>query len=600
MIYSFDIFDTLITRITYNPKGIFAIMQKKLEKENRYSTYFITNFSRIREEAELNARNYAIENHQREISIKDIYKSISEFDNLNQSKIEDLIDLEISTEKECTISIDDNIKALKELINNGETVILLSDMYLDGDVIREILVSIDEVFSDIPIYVSCDCNMTKSSGTLFTYIHNELGIQYSEWHHTGDNYTSDYLIPRALGITCRHISRRDRYPWINKLRTKYSDESLDFQMVFGIVNAISNYNDTDTMKLGKSFSGIIVMGYAKWILSRAIDDGIEELYFIARDGYVVKRVVDRLIKRSGISINTKYIYGSRKAWRVKDDMGATNNLKKYFVQNVDFNKKIAFVDANGFGISISCVSDILGDIWRNTIPVYYFSFHRKIEQSKCMFYNYCYSSRDLIELLCSATHGSTIGYEEIDGKVEPILESCCDEIDNGDYIEGILMYVDTMVNTLEKLELKINPRRIVAELINSNAYTGKRSLQELWLNLNSDETMKCIEGVELKINTYKSLSSKKIIIYGAGKAGKELFNKINVNKEYLISAWTDINHEEYMRQGLPVIPLNDALDKEYDLIIIAIRSYMSKCSAECILTELGVKKEKIRHIDDVL
>ena len=162
------------------------------------------------------------------------------------------------------------------------------------------------------------------------------------------------------------------------------------------------------------------------------------------------------------------------------------------------------------------------------------------------------------------------------------------------------MYVDTMVNALEKLELKINPRRIVAELINSNAYTGERSLQELWLNLNSDESMKCNERVERKINTYKSLSSKKIIIYGAGKAGKELFNKINVNKEYLISAWTDINHEEYMRQGLPVIPLNDALDKEYDLIIIAIRSYMSKCSAECILTELGVKKEKIRHIDDVL
>ena len=82
MIYSFDIFDTLITRITYSPKGIFAIMQNKLEKENRYSTYFRTNFSKIREEAELNARNYANENHQQEISIKDIYRSISEFDNL--------------------------------------------------------------------------------------------------------------------------------------------------------------------------------------------------------------------------------------------------------------------------------------------------------------------------------------------------------------------------------------------------------------------------------------------------------------------------------------------------------------------------------------
>ena len=38
-------------------------------------------------------------------------------------------------------------------------------------------------------------------------------------------------------------------------------------------------------------------------------------------------------------------------------------FKKYFEQNIDFDKNIAFVDANGYGISIANVASILGYVW---------------------------------------------------------------------------------------------------------------------------------------------------------------------------------------------------------------------------------------------
>ena len=47
MIYSFDVFDTLITRTTASPLGIFALMQERLQREraeNGLEDYVIDNF----------------------------------------------------------------------------------------------------------------------------------------------------------------------------------------------------------------------------------------------------------------------------------------------------------------------------------------------------------------------------------------------------------------------------------------------------------------------------------------------------------------------------------------------------------------------------
>ena len=39
MVYSFDVFDTLITRTTAEPKGIFTIMEEILRKDALYERY---------------------------------------------------------------------------------------------------------------------------------------------------------------------------------------------------------------------------------------------------------------------------------------------------------------------------------------------------------------------------------------------------------------------------------------------------------------------------------------------------------------------------------------------------------------------------------
>ena len=62
-LYSFDVFDTLITRKTAIPTGIFALMQKELETNEKYETiplYLRNNFYNIRINSEIYLRNSSI------------------------------------------------------------------------------------------------------------------------------------------------------------------------------------------------------------------------------------------------------------------------------------------------------------------------------------------------------------------------------------------------------------------------------------------------------------------------------------------------------------------------------------------------------------
>lgn len=57
--YSFDIFDTLITRRTAAPKGIFMLMQGIMRKTGGYPPFLTENFYELRVGAEELAWQYA-------------------------------------------------------------------------------------------------------------------------------------------------------------------------------------------------------------------------------------------------------------------------------------------------------------------------------------------------------------------------------------------------------------------------------------------------------------------------------------------------------------------------------------------------------------
>ena len=61
-LYSFDIFDTLVTRKTCTPVGIFYLMQEILKNNKDYCEYFRENFKTIRCETEAFVRENLFRN----------------------------------------------------------------------------------------------------------------------------------------------------------------------------------------------------------------------------------------------------------------------------------------------------------------------------------------------------------------------------------------------------------------------------------------------------------------------------------------------------------------------------------------------------------
>lgn len=533
MLHSFDIFDTLITRTTISPRGIFAIMQEGLKREaiKGLSSLITDNFYQIRVQGEELARSMYIKGTCQDVTLEEIYEVIQENYQLSNEVIRQLIQLELDTEFENILPIMENIEKLKQFYRNGETVILISDMYLSQNQIRKLLVKVDPVFQEIKMYVSAEYKQTKMSGQLYHLVQCQEHISWDDWEHMGDNAYSDVTVPARLGIKACQFSGNLDCSWQKFLLQEHRENAAQ-QLVAGAARrALGQKPPAYSYIVGAGYSAPILYPYVTWVIEESISKGIQTLYFIARDGYVLKEIADMVIAARGLLIETRYLYGSRKAWRLPsvtaadfdmryflkwnyprlissfqkmaDILGMTieelaaflpfpidenmqlgdavkdevfrilveqqeaianfitekqkdNRLhvQAYLQQELDevCSKKAAFVELIGSGYSQQCLAKLVEE-W---IPVPLVTFFYKLDDINNTEnnINYAYfpnqlSFSNIIEVLCPANHGQTMGYQKVDEKWVPILgEDEGQQLDQygfQDYMKGIRSYTKEMI-----------------------------------------------------------------------------------------------------------------------------------------------------------
>lgn len=511
-LFSFDIFDTLISRRVILPNGIFKIIEKILNTNIKYknlSKFLKTNFFSLRISAEETAKKRKI----KEVNIYEIYDVIKDACVLNDETVGELIKLELSVEKNNIIPIDKNIHLIKQLILQKKKVILISDMYLTSSQIRDILTNIDSVFTNIEIISSCDINCTKKDKTTYKYIARKHNIAYEKWLHYGDNVESDINNAKELGIKVVHLQKEYLLPFEKKLLHFHNTVETQGSLAATRICKTINNNLNDTYLLGCSFAAPLLYRYVSYIIENAVKKKIEVIYFLSRDGYILKEIADVIICQKKINITTKYLYGSRKAFRVplknniesfikkiKDEYKENNdisyikeyfpflsdfdeiekninkneilnyyepklkNLKKYINQEIDFKQKIAFVDLCGTGYSQDLLQNIIKTCCHecNIETFYFYNSPNMSNESKK--YSYYIASKGCmlwLELLCRANHGQVIGYQEnINSKImEPIFENydphILDKWGWHCYVQGICDYSIEMskFETINKIEV---------------------------------------------------------------------------------------------------------------------------------------------------
>lgn len=281
---SFDIFDTLIKRNVQHSQDVYVLLEKN----------FFSYFSRdlpIRD-MRIQAETIAVQNSQFEdVNLMEIYDY---FDNINREERNWLIREEISIEKAVCQRNYQMAKIYDWCIEHNKNVIITSDMYLPKDVIVEILEKAG-YHNWRKIYISNDLRAKKTSGKIFDIVLQKENISPNLLVHIGDALKGDYLAPRKKGI-CAILIRQDSFCTKYENNAFLIEEEKEKKISYNVVNSfVKNNVDqgyTFYQKLGYEVVGPILYGYCKWLKQKAKESGIEKIYFLAREGVILKRAFE--------------------------------------------------------------------------------------------------------------------------------------------------------------------------------------------------------------------------------------------------------------------------------------------------------------------
>ena len=302
-VYSFDLFDTLLRRRIDPPELI-----KRLSAEHMCALLarcgihtspgnILTQRSKV--EAILLQQAVA-KGKDADFCLDDVVAETLKLAELHDSvDANDIVRYEVGLEKKATEPMPGAIASLSYLKSCGKHVICVSDSYLSSNQVAMILEhhGLSEYIDRL--YISCSIGKRKSTGILFQHVISQEGIKLV---HTGDDYISDYIMPRKLGIRSLWLRSTREAQRKKRLRKLFSSRNK-----LNYVNAVirtADTNDSALNDIGYEVLGPALTIFVQNVAEQARRDGIETLFFVARDGYVMKKIYD-LLHRSIYGLDAK-------------------------------------------------------------------------------------------------------------------------------------------------------------------------------------------------------------------------------------------------------------------------------------------------------
>ncbi len=294
-IISFDIFDTLLLRSVRIPIDVFRILEVYVKK-----SFGIDDFCNTRVNSERISRT---EKNAFETSLDEIYDCVPIDDSLIKEKIKNK---EIELENQFLVANPFMKEVFDYCKEKGKQVLCISDMYLPSQYILKFLKK--NGYGDVKVYISCEYHKHKGNCTLYYKVHEIEGFDKSKWLHIGDNYESDYNQAIKFGISAYHYRKvSERSPFLG------DNLSISASIIYAICNNRVN-NGLDIpywKKFGIQYAAPIYYAFANWIYKNNLDH--DNVFFFARDGYIIKKVFDLILKKEKSDIYSSYFYTSRRA-----------------------------------------------------------------------------------------------------------------------------------------------------------------------------------------------------------------------------------------------------------------------------------------------
>lgn len=391
-IVSFDIFDTLLVRPYIKPTDLFLHMEQIFQNKG---------FAMARIRAEINARKK--NSNKEDISFDDIYFNILD-------KYKEFYQKELDFERQVLQPNSMIMEIFEYAKKQKKRIIISSDMYLPKKILENILH--EKGYTGYEnIYISSELNKTKHTGTLYKYILTDLNVKPNKILHIGDNRYSDGKMAVKNGIQSYLVQKEfdlliKKQPAFNQYYK--SDKNLTRSIILSLMNR-NNKHFSYWYNLGWQYAGPVILSYVQWLDLQVKKDNIDQLLFIARDGYILQKI----FKKISISqCENTYLFAPR---FVKKDTPVFFEYKEYLKKFNFENKNIALVDSVTANFSSQKLlqhilnKDLYGYYWciNPKEKIEHIKFFREFRDSKKHFLK----EWGLMELFMTAPHPPAIDFK---------------------------------------------------------------------------------------------------------------------------------------------------------------------------------------------
>ena len=314
----FDIFDTLLTRPLLDPEHIKQIVAARVG--GKTAEIYLAERAMVEHQARQRAG--------RDVCLDDIYREWLGAQSLTPQELTTLRSAEEAVELTAVSGRTDAILLLKRVAATGKRIVLASDTFLSLSLIESMLARHD-VVGWKHLYLSGEVGLRKDTGELYRHLLIEERVAPEAVLMVGDNERSDVQIPGDIGCSLMHVLRsteiaRAMPRWRKLMEISSSHDELHWSVGLGIIfrhrfqglfyPTLAPANMANSaQEIGYAIVGPLIVSFAQWLARHATEDGVDRLYFLAREGQILHRVYEALRRLTGEGPESHYLVVSRRA-----------------------------------------------------------------------------------------------------------------------------------------------------------------------------------------------------------------------------------------------------------------------------------------------
>ena len=316
-IMSFDVFDTVLTRLSGSPRQTFVLAGRRLRRDGVIS---------IDPQAYAAAREQALQdltpNPGRHPTLEQVTLELASRLGLPAPAAQQLAAAELDADSEVLRAVPGasaRVAAARQ--QTGRGVLYVSDTSMPAAFLEALLRREGLYLPGDELFTSAAQGSSKQQGQLFADVAQRLGVPPAQVSHVGDDRWSDLGHARLRGWTATHdasaaLNHRERELDRHADITDGVTARFAGAARFGRLQARADGIDPGTASVAGSVALPLLAGFGLWVTRQAQLHDLDRLYFVARDGEVFRDVTSRLLAHAGSDVQSHYLYGSRRSWQL--------------------------------------------------------------------------------------------------------------------------------------------------------------------------------------------------------------------------------------------------------------------------------------------